>query len=127
MSAVTPPYAKGASPLVANIASTVHLIRQKWYRRRSEPGLELPSTSRGRQPIQEEGSVRELYGATGSRRKSASFYPLSVLKSSGRPHEMRIPIREQLGLLVLFTSLMGLAILAITTWVNNYNFVVDIR
>ncbi|KAI9891982.1 MAG: Histidine kinase [Vezdaea aestivalis] len=40
---------------------------------------------------------------------------------------MRIPIREQLGLLVLVTSLMALAVVAITTWVNNYNFVVGIR
>ena len=40
---------------------------------------------------------------------------------------MRIPIREQLGLLVLLTSLSGLAVVAISTWVNNYNFVVGIR
>ncbi|KAL9600793.1 MAG: hypothetical protein Q9219_002931 [cf. Caloplaca sp. 3 TL-2023] len=40
---------------------------------------------------------------------------------------MRIPIREQLGLLVLLTSLLALAVIAIATWVNNYNFVVDIR
>ncbi|KAI9806413.1 MAG: Histidine kinase [Piccolia ochrophora] len=40
---------------------------------------------------------------------------------------MRIPIREQLGLLVLLTSLTALAVLSIVTWVNNYNFVVDIR
>ncbi|KAL8987299.1 MAG: hypothetical protein Q9177_003474 [Variospora cf. flavescens] len=40
---------------------------------------------------------------------------------------MRIPIREQLGLLVLLTSLFALAVIAIATWVNNYRFVVDIR
>jgi osomolarity two-component system sensor histidine kinase SLN1 len=40
---------------------------------------------------------------------------------------MRIPIREQLGLLVLLCSLLSLAIIAITTWVNNYHFVVGIK
>lgn len=59
---------------------------------------------------------------------------------------MRIPIREQLGLLVLLTCLFALAVVTIATvsslysppnqlhpnmtalqWVNNYNFVVDIR
>ncbi|KAI9842213.1 MAG: Histidine kinase [Thelocarpon superellum] len=40
---------------------------------------------------------------------------------------MRIPIREQLGLLVLLTSLIALATIAVATWVNNYNFVVGIR
>ncbi|KAI9871508.1 MAG: Histidine kinase [Pleopsidium flavum] len=40
---------------------------------------------------------------------------------------MRIPIREQLGLLVLVTSLAALAVVAIATWVNNYSFVVNIR
>lgn len=39
---------------------------------------------------------------------------------------MRIGIREQLAFVVLLTSLIPLAILAITTWVNNHNFVVDI-
>ncbi|KAI9761302.1 MAG: hypothetical protein M4579_001092 [Chaenotheca gracillima] len=40
---------------------------------------------------------------------------------------MRIPIREQLALLVLLTSLVALAVLSVVTWVNNYNFVVGIR
>ncbi|KAI9887308.1 MAG: Histidine kinase [Watsoniomyces obsoletus] len=40
---------------------------------------------------------------------------------------MRIPIREQLGLLVLLTTLIALAVVAIATWINNYRFVVDIR
>ncbi|KZF24338.1 hypothetical protein L228DRAFT_94789 [Xylona heveae TC161] len=40
---------------------------------------------------------------------------------------MRIPIREQLGLLVLTTTLTALAVVAIATWVNNYNFVLGIR
>jgi osomolarity two-component system sensor histidine kinase SLN1 len=39
---------------------------------------------------------------------------------------MRIGIREQLAFVVLLTSLVPLAILAITTWVNNHNFVIDI-
>ncbi|KAI9803565.1 MAG: hypothetical protein M1825_001908 [Sarcosagium campestre] len=40
---------------------------------------------------------------------------------------MRLPIREQLGLLVFLTSSASLAVVAIATWVNNYNFVLDIR
>ncbi|KAI9682887.1 MAG: Histidine kinase [Trizodia sp. TS-e1964] len=40
---------------------------------------------------------------------------------------MRIPIREQLGLLVLLTSSFALAVISIVTWLNNYNFVLDIR
>lgn len=33
--------------------------------------------------------------------------------------KMRIPIREQLGLLVLLASLIGLAVIAIATWVGS--------
>ncbi|KAI9817186.1 MAG: Histidine kinase [Pycnora praestabilis] len=40
---------------------------------------------------------------------------------------MRISIREQLGLLVLLSSLTALGVVAIATWVNNYNFVIGIR
>jgi osomolarity two-component system sensor histidine kinase SLN1 len=40
---------------------------------------------------------------------------------------MRIPIREQLGCLVLLASLIGLAVIAIATWVTNHNFVLSIR
>ena len=40
---------------------------------------------------------------------------------------MRIPIREQLGLLILLSSLIGLAVVAIATWVTNHNFVLAIR
>ena len=39
---------------------------------------------------------------------------------------MRIGIREQLAGLVLLCSLVPLAVLAIATWVNNHDFVVDI-
>jgi osomolarity two-component system sensor histidine kinase SLN1 len=41
--------------------------------------------------------------------------------------KMRIPIREQLGVLVLLASTIGLAVLAIATWLTNHNFVLDIR
>ncbi|OCL01997.1 hypothetical protein AOQ84DRAFT_305546 [Glonium stellatum] len=41
--------------------------------------------------------------------------------------KMRIPIREQLGCLVLLASLMGLAVIAIATWITNHNFVLNIR
>ncbi|KAH7052330.1 hypothetical protein B0J12DRAFT_751978 [Macrophomina phaseolina] len=40
---------------------------------------------------------------------------------------MRIPIREQLGCLVLLVSLVALAVIAVATWVTNHNFVLDIR
>lgn len=41
--------------------------------------------------------------------------------------KMRIPIREQLGCLVLLASMIGLAVIAIATWVTNHNFVLNIR
>lgn len=40
---------------------------------------------------------------------------------------MRIGIREQLGLIILLTSLLPLFVLALATWFNNYNFVVGIK
>lgn len=40
---------------------------------------------------------------------------------------MRIPIREQLGCLVLLSSLIGLAVIAIATWITNHHFVLEIR
>ena len=40
---------------------------------------------------------------------------------------MRIPIREQLGCLVLLASMIGLAVVAVATWVTNHNFVLSIR
>ncbi|KAH6722099.1 histidine kinase-group VI protein [Leptodontidium sp. MPI-SDFR-AT-0119] len=39
---------------------------------------------------------------------------------------MRIGIREQLGAVILLTSLVPLAILSIAVWINNKNFVVNI-
>ncbi|CAO2657860.1 Nn.00g071200.m01.CDS01 [Neocucurbitaria sp. VM-36] len=41
--------------------------------------------------------------------------------------KMRIPIREQLGCLVLLASMIGLAVIAIATWITNHQFVLDIR
>ncbi|KAF2127900.1 hypothetical protein P153DRAFT_318963 [Dothidotthia symphoricarpi CBS 119687] len=40
---------------------------------------------------------------------------------------MRVPIREQLGCLVLLASLIGLAVIAIATWITNHAFVLDLR
>lgn len=40
---------------------------------------------------------------------------------------MRIAIREQLGLLILLSSLIGLGVIAVATWVTNHNFVLSIR
>ncbi|KAF2471043.1 uncharacterized protein BDR25DRAFT_224634 [Lindgomyces ingoldianus] len=41
--------------------------------------------------------------------------------------KMRIPIREQLGCLVLLASLIGLAVIAVATWITNHSFVLSIR
>ncbi|QSZ33226.1 hypothetical protein DSL72_002814 [Monilinia vaccinii-corymbosi] len=40
---------------------------------------------------------------------------------------MRIGIRVQLGLVVLVASLLPLIVLALATWVNNYNFTVNVK
>ena len=40
---------------------------------------------------------------------------------------MRIPIREQLALLILLASLVSLAVISIATWVTNHNFVLSVR
>ncbi|EXJ66487.1 uncharacterized protein A1O5_10156 [Cladophialophora psammophila CBS 110553] len=40
---------------------------------------------------------------------------------------MRISIREQLGLLVLFCCLTSLMVLALAVWFQNYNFITSIR
>ncbi|KAL4780414.1 hypothetical protein BJX76DRAFT_360843 [Aspergillus varians] len=40
---------------------------------------------------------------------------------------MRVPIAVQLSLLVLLTTLTGLAALAIATWINKYNFVAAVK
>ncbi|CZR53112.1 related to protein histidine kinase [Phialocephala subalpina] len=39
---------------------------------------------------------------------------------------MRVPIRIQLGLVVLLCALVPLAVLAIAVWINNHSFIVDI-
>lgn len=39
---------------------------------------------------------------------------------------MRIGIREQFGLVVLLTTFVPLAVLAIATWINNHNFVINV-
>ncbi|OKL62765.1 Two-component system protein B [Talaromyces atroroseus] len=40
---------------------------------------------------------------------------------------MRIPIAVQLALLVLLTSLLGLTVISIATWENNYKFVTGVK
>ncbi|KAK4990582.1 Histidine kinase osmosensor [Elasticomyces elasticus] len=40
---------------------------------------------------------------------------------------IRIPIREQLGAIILLASLIGLGVISIATWVTNHNYVVSIR
>lgn len=40
---------------------------------------------------------------------------------------MRLSIRSQLGLLILLSSLIGVAVVSIATWVTNHSFVLNIR
>ncbi|KAK3115927.1 Histidine kinase osmosensor [Teratosphaeriaceae sp. CCFEE 6253] len=40
---------------------------------------------------------------------------------------MRISIRAQLGLLILLSSLIGLMVVSVATWISNHNFVLAIR
>jgi osomolarity two-component system sensor histidine kinase SLN1 len=40
---------------------------------------------------------------------------------------MRIPIREQLALLILTSALIGLTVISVATWVTNHAFVLDVR
>ncbi|KAK6419692.1 Histidine kinase osmosensor [Elasticomyces elasticus] len=40
---------------------------------------------------------------------------------------MRISIRAQLGLLILLSSLIGLMVVSVATWISNHNFVLSIR
>lgn len=40
---------------------------------------------------------------------------------------MRIPIREQLALLILTSALIGLAVISVATWITNHAFVLDVR
>lgn len=44
-----------------------------------------------------------------------------------RRFKMRIPIREQLALLILTSALIGLAVISVATWITNYAFVLDVR
>jgi osomolarity two-component system sensor histidine kinase SLN1 len=41
--------------------------------------------------------------------------------------KMRVPVREQLGCLVLLASMIGLAVIGIATWFVNHSFVLGIR
>lgn len=63
----------------------------------------------------------------GSRLSAACEDDIAVSNALDEDFTMRIPIREQLGLLVLLTSLTALAVIAIATWITNYNFVLGIR
>ena len=63
----------------------------------------------------------------GNRLSTAYEDDIAVPKALDAKITMRIPIREQLGLLVLLTSLTALAVIAIATWITNYNFVLGIR
>lgn len=40
---------------------------------------------------------------------------------------MRLPIREQLALLILLSALLGLAVLSLATWFTEYAFVIGVR
>lgn len=40
---------------------------------------------------------------------------------------MRIPIREQLALLLLLASAIGLGVISVATWITNYRFVLNVQ
>jgi osomolarity two-component system sensor histidine kinase SLN1 len=40
---------------------------------------------------------------------------------------MRIPIRVQLGSIILLSSLIGLAVISIAVWITTHNFVLKLR
>lgn len=44
-----------------------------------------------------------------------------------RRFKMRIPIREQLALLILTSALIGLAVISVATWITNHSFVLSVR
>jgi osomolarity two-component system sensor histidine kinase SLN1 len=44
-----------------------------------------------------------------------------------RRFKMRIPIREQLALLILGSALFGIAVISVATWVTNHAFVLNVR
>jgi osomolarity two-component system sensor histidine kinase SLN1 len=52
---------------------------------------------------------------------------LKRLARSIRRFKMRIPIREQLALLILASALFGIAVISVATWVTNHAFVLNVR
>jgi osomolarity two-component system sensor histidine kinase SLN1 len=52
---------------------------------------------------------------------------LTRLAQSIRRFKMRIPIREQLALLILASALFGIAVISVATWVTNHAFVLNVR
>ena len=112
-------------PLLARASSA--LLLGKWEADRSSPHLDLftsrPATSTARLgisawPIQRGFSPPP--SAAPGRLYSFSLGHSGTCQSTrlAQMVKMRIPIREQLGCLVLLASLMGLAVIAIATWVN---------
>ena len=52
---------------------------------------------------------------------------LTRLTQSLRRFKMRIPIREQLALLILTSALFGIAVISVATWITNHAFVLNVR
>lgn len=63
----------------------------------------------------DEGGYIDYFTSLSPQRRSPSLNP-----------KMRIGIREQLGAVILLTSLVPLAVLSIAVWINNKNFVFSI-
>lgn len=84
--------------------------------------LSDPFSTLGKQYTQEE----EGYGID-KLEKTRVSRTISAGTSEAQPFSMRIPIRVQLGLLVLLTSTLALAVISIATWVYTWNFVANIK
>lgn len=52
---------------------------------------------------------------------------LARLTQPVRRFKMRIPIREQLALLILTSGLIGLAVISVATWITSHDFVLSVR
>ncbi|KAI6710333.1 hsp90-like protein [Diplocarpon mali] len=64
--------------------------------------------------------------ASRSRPASSGRYGRSYTHNERKILKMRVGIREQLGAVILLTSLVPLAVLSIAVWINNKDFVVNI-
>ena len=114
-----------SSPLLARASSA--LLLEEWEADRSSLHLDLftsrPVASAARRGISAWPNQRGFSpppSAAPGRLYSFFFGHSGTCQSTrlAQMVKMRVPIREQLGCLVLLASLIGLTVIAIATWVN---------